>query len=213
MKKTATLSLMFVASLLAAQSKGKEHFSFGFCLGAETQALGIELLSRQDPDQVYVYPVGRGMGASVGVFAQKKWWRGWSFKPELVIAYSQNQAVFKTEGTRRYHFWDVELPLHLMFSDPRREAAAVRGCILFGGRLSWNLANTDQSLLSIAQERVALDIGLGAEIRLGKCRVRPVFVYSHGMNNIHALGNAPYDWLVGHMVRDRLSLRVGLRKS
>lgn len=209
-KKTVTLSLLFAVSLPAAQSQEQPPGSFGFYIGAETQSLGIEPLSRQGgTDEVCVYPQGRGFGASLGIFAQKKWRRGWSFKPEFGIAYNQNQTAFQAEGTRRYHFWDLELPLHLMFSDPRRETAALRGCILFGGKLSWNLANTDQTLLSIAQECIALDIGLGAEIRLSKCRVHPVFIYSHGMNNIHAFGNAPYDQLVGRMVRDRLSLKVG----
>ncbi len=76
--------------------------------------------------------------------------------------------------------------------------------------MGWNFADNPSNLLKIAQERFALDLGLGAEIKVGRWRLQPAFVYSHGLNNLHLIQDAQYDEVVGKMVRDKLSLRISV---
>ena len=60
----------------------------------------------------------------------------------------------------------------------------------------------------LLRERLAVDAGMGVEIRLKKWRLQPEFVYSLGLNNLHNISNTPYDWVVGRIIRDRFTLRL-----
>ncbi len=144
----------------------------------------------------------------MGVFAQKPIWRWLHFQPELAVSFIENKVVFWPDGPKRYRFIDIELPLHFVVSDWRRSDSPLRGCVIFGGRVGWNFAQNPSNLLKISQERFALDLGLGAEIKIKRWRLQPAFVYSHGLNDLHFLENAKYDEVVGKMVRDKLALRV-----
>lgn len=212
MKKLSALPFLFITFQILAQSKENERFALGFSAGLETQALGMESLTTRF-DQPAAGSVGSRAGVSLGVFARKPIRRWLYFQPELAISYLENKIIFRPDGSKVIRFLDAELPLHFVISDWRKSDKPLRGCIIFGGRLGWNFAQNNSDLLKISQERFALDLGLGAEIKLKRWRLQPAFVYSHGLNDLHFLENAKYDTVVGKMVRDKLALRVLVWKS
>ncbi|MDO8366422.1 MAG: hypothetical protein Q7T20_06470 [Saprospiraceae bacterium] len=205
----ALLFLFFTVPILA-QSKENERFVFGFFAGLETQSLGVQPLDTREPEKAAVQSGRLGMGTSVGILTRKKIWRGLFFQPALAMSYAKNQINFRSEGIRTFRFLDAELPVHFVATNWRRNDFPLRGCIIFGGRMGWNFAANPSNLLKITQERFALDLGLGAEIKVGRWRLQPAFVYSHGLNNLHRIDDAQYDEVVGKMVRDKLSLRISV---
>lgn len=213
MKKFSALPLLLIALQIFAQSKENERFVLGFFAGLETQSLGIQTLGSQEPEQPLVQSRRPGAGCALGFFARKRLWRGLSIQPEIAVSFAKNKVNYRTEGRQAFRFWDIELPLHFVVTDWRRSDFPLRGCVIFGGRLGWNFTQNPSNLLKIAHERVAIDLGLGAEIKSGRWRIQPAFVYSHGMNNLHVLENATYDDVVGRVVRDKLSLRISVWKS
>jgi hypothetical protein len=213
MKKYLTILMLLSAIPIFAQSKANDRIVWGFFAGLETQSLGIQPLNTRRPENAAVQPRRPQAGVSAGFFLQKKLWRSLSFQPALSVVYNKNQVYFDADGLKNYRFWDIEAPLHLVLTDPRKTAAPLRGCVLFGARAGWNMAKNDTDLLHIAPERWALDLGLGAAIKWGEWRIQPSIVYSHGLNNLHLLDDAVYDWQVGRVVRDRLSLRILCRKE
>lgn len=210
MKIIPLLPLLFLSAGILAQSKENERFVWGFFIAAESQSLGIQPLDTKKQELAAVQPGRPGMGASVGFFGRKRCWRGLFFQPEAVLAFNKNAVRFRGVGEEDYRFVDAEIPLHFVLTDWRRNDYPLRACVIFGGRASWNLAQNPSKNLEIARERFALDLGLGAEIRLGKWLLQPSLLYSHGMNNIHNLSNAEFDWLVGRAARDKLSLRLSI---
>jgi hypothetical protein len=210
MKHLLLLALLFSGVQIFAQSKENERFVFGFFAGLETQSLGVQPLDTREPEESAVQPGRLGMGSSIGVLARKQLWNGIFFQPALNVSYVRNQVNFRAEGGQKFRFLDAELPLHFVATNRRRSDFPLHGCIIFGGRFSWNFAETPTDLLKIAPERFALDLGLGAEIKLGRWRLQPAIVYSHGLNNLHHVENGRYDDIVGKMVRDKLSLRLSL---
>lgn len=128
-------------------------------------------------------------------------------QPELSVSTVQTKIFFQRDGLQYYRFTDVELPLHFVLTNPDGHFP-VRGSLLLGARAGWNFAAQPSDNLSLLSERLAVDVGLGMEIRLKNWRLQPEFVYSHGLNNLHDVTNAKYDWAVGRMVRDKLTLRV-----
>ena len=213
MKKLSVVPLLLITLQTFAQSKENERFVLGFFAGLETQSLGMESLTTRWPDQQAAWSDGSRAGVSVGVFARKPIRRWLYFQPELSISYLENKIVFWPDGSRVIRFLDAELPLHFVISDWRKSEKPLRASIIFGGRMGWNFAQNNAELLKISQERFALDLGLGAEIKLKRWRLQPAFVYSHGLNDLHFLENAKYDTVVGKMVRDKLALRVLIWKS
>lgn len=213
MRKFSILPLLFITAQMFAQSKENERFAIGFFAGLETQSLGIQPLDTREPEQAAVQAGRVAMGTALGIFARKQLWTGLYFQPELSLFYAKNQINFRNEGTQEFEFLDAELPLHFVATNWRRSDLPVHGCIIFGGRLGWNFAKNSSSHLRIAPERFALDLGLGAEIKIGHWRLQPAFVYSHGLNNLHQIDNAQYDEVVGKVVRDKLSLRLSVWKA
>lgn len=210
MKNLFVLPILLSSLQIFAQSKENERFAFGFFAGFETQSLGIQPLDTREPRDAAVQPGRLAMGGNIGFLARKHLWKGIYFQPELSIAYENNPVQFKTEGQQKFRFLDVELPVHFVATNWRRSEFPLHGCILFGGRMAWNFAQNPTTLLNIAQERFALDLGLGAEIKLGRWRLQPAFVYSHGLNNLHRIDQAKYDPVVGKIVRDKLSFRLSV---
>ncbi|MDX1911830.1 MAG: hypothetical protein SFV22_10115 [Saprospiraceae bacterium] len=208
MKNYTAFLLLLLTQTIFAQNKANNRFVWGFVVSAETQSLGIQPLNTRRPENAAVQPRRPHLGGAAGFSLQKRLWRGLSFQPALSVAYNNNQVFFDQDGLRSYRFWDIELPLHLVVTDLRKRETPLRACVLFGGRIGWNLSKNPTELLHISPERYALDLGLGAEIKWGKCRFQPAIIYSHGLNNIHLLDNAKYDWQAGRMVRDRLSFRL-----
>jgi len=208
MRKFSALPFLLLSLQILAQSKENKHFAIGFFAGLETQSLGLEPLGGQRPEDLAALAGRTKKGVSAGVFAQKPLRRWLHFQPELSFSYIENQVIFLPDGPKTYRFFDAELPLHFIVSDWRRSEFPLRGCVIFGGRMGWNFSKNPSSLLKVSQERFALDLGLGAEIKIKRWRLQPAFVYSHGLNDLHFLDDAKYDDVVGKMVRDKLSLRI-----
>lgn len=208
MKNYTALLLLFISQAIFAQNKANNRVTWGFFISAEAQSLGIQPLNTRRPENAAVQPRRPHLGGAAGFGIRKRLWSGLSFQPAISLAYNNNQVLFDQDGLKSYSFWDIEFPLHLVLTDFRKREAPLRACVLFGGRISWNFSKNPTELLHISPERYALDLGLGAEIRWKKWRLQPAFIYSHGLNNIHLLDNAKYDWQAGRMVRDRLSFRL-----
>lgn len=207
MKKQLTLPFLFLAVQILAQSKENERFALGFFAGMETQSLGIESLGKW-PDEPAAWSAGPNAGVSAGIFVRKPIQRWLQFQPALSVSYVENRIIYWPDGPMHFRFFDAELPIHLIMSDWRKSFLPLRGCVIFGGRVGWNFAQNPSNLMKVSQERFALDLGLGAEIKLKHWRLQPAFVYSHGLNDLHFLENAKYDQVVGKVVRDKLTLRV-----
>lgn len=207
MKKLLLALLLLWSALLLGQQKPPSPI-FGVMLGFESQLLGIETLDGLEPEQTAVLSERPSAGSSLGVFGRWPVVGGLWVQPEILLSHAQNRVLFRPDGLVRYRFVDMDLPLHFVLTNHSRRAFPLRGSFLFGGRLGWNFAPDATDQLRLYRERVALDLGLGVEILAKKWRIQPEFVYSHGMNNLHNVSNAPYDGLVGRVVRDRLTLRV-----
>lgn len=207
MKKLIFLPFLLLGAQSFAQNKANERFAYGFFAGLEIQSLGIESLGKW-PDEPTAWSAGSNAGISMGVFARKPIWRWLHFQPELALSYVENKVIFWPDGPRQYRFLDAELPLHLVLSDWQKSDAPLRGCVIFGPRMGWNFVNNPSNFFKLSPERFALDLGLGAEIKIKRWRLQPAFVYSHGMNDLHLLNDAKYDLVLGRMVRDKLALRL-----
>lgn len=211
MKKLALAILLCAGHWLSGQQPaGRQRFSFGFSAGAEFQTLNIGVLPRR-PDAPFVSTEKlTGSGAGIGVWGQWPIRPVLHIRPALQFSYVSNALRFQTSDgqTRkdRYHFADLELPLHFLLTDHFRRLP-LQGVILFGGRVSWNLAGSGAAL-RLLPERLGLDIGIGAGFRWGKWHVQPELIYSYGLNNLHDFRNSPYDRAVGRVLRDRISLRM-----
>jgi len=211
MKKIVLPFLLVFLLRLSAQPADPHGFSFGVLAGVESQALGASYIPPSSTDYPFAQ-IGRSVpGGSFGFFGQWHLTPVLALRPQLVLAINDNYVgLYKgTEkfGQLRYRFADVELPIHFVVTN-QAGRLPMRGSFLVGARLSWNTARNQPQGISLYQERVGLDIGLGVEFSHKKWKIKPEVVYSHGINNIHNLGDTPYDWSVGRMVRDRLALRV-----
>lgn len=207
MKKTLLACFVFWAKMSAAQEEFPSPFVWGLMAGFESQTLGIQPFSTNDPEPMYAESSRTSHGGSLGVFGRWKIWKGLSVQPALSIASLQTRVRFSDDGEENFQFTDLEVPLHFVLTNPNGQFP-LRGSILLGGRLGWNFAPQNSDNLQFLRERLGLDAGLGVEIRLKNWRIQPEFVYSHGINNLHDVVNAKYDWVVGRMVRDKLTLRV-----
>ncbi len=200
--------LLFLLTLPMFGQSPPKRFVLGGVIGFEAQLLGIQTLDGLEPEQTAVLSDRLGNGISIGGFGR------WQLLPMLAIRQGlalnrvQNTVLFRPHGTVRYEFIDVELPLHFVVTNRTHEPFPLRASFLFGGRVSANFASPATHHLLLLRERFAIDIGLGVEIGKNKWRFQPEFVYSHGMNNMHDFSNSDYDWLVGRVVRDRMTLRV-----
>jgi len=213
MKILSILPFLLFAVQILAQSKANQRFAWGFFAAAETQALRMESLSRW-PVEPAVWSSSRSVGMSAGVFGRKPLLRWLDFQPTISAFWGENDLKFSADGTSTYHFYDVDLPMHFVISDWRRKDFPLRGCIILGGRMGWNFAANPDRLLRFSQERFALDLGIGADISIGKEWVlQPSLMYSHGMNDLHYLADTKYGWVVGRVMRDKLALiRISIWK-
>lgn len=205
---------MFSLSLFAQQTAPVEtlpEFRWGAIGGLEMQFIGIEVLNGADRYNPPVQAERQAFGGGIGVFGRWQIIRTFSIQPQLYVAsYTQN-IQFKGEGlpnaTESYRFTDLELPLHFVVTN-QRSSFPLRACFMFGGRMSWNIAPQTSTNMMLLHERIALDVGLGIEVPVGRLTLQPELLYSHGLNNIHDFGNTPYDPYIGNVVRDKLQLRL-----
>lgn len=193
-------------------SSTAKKFSYGVFAGLEHHSLGASVNAKwQASDPIVVFD-SKSPGFSVGAFGRWEIWSGFAFQPELDISYTQNHARLQNKQefvqNLNYRFANLEMPVHFVISNPST-TLPIRGIILFGGRLGMNLIdNTHPEGVGLLREHWALDLGLGAELRLKNVTIQPEVVYSHGMNNLHDFEGSVYDWTIGRVVRDRLALRV-----
>lgn len=207
MKKILLAVFVVWAKILVAQKEFSPSFAWGFMVGFESQTLGIQPFSANDPEPMYAESSRTAHGGSIGMFGRWRVWKGLWVQPALNVASLRTRVHFSEDGEENFQFTDLELPLHFVLTNPN-EQFPLRGSILLGGRLGWNFAPQNSDNLNFLRERLGLDVGLGVEINLKNWRLQPEFVYSHGINNVHNVVNAKYDWVVGRMVRDKLTLRV-----
>ncbi len=212
MKKILLPGFVFCVGFLSAQGGMNKSFVWGATLGFETQLLGVESVET-DPEEIWAEAGRAAHGGSLGIFGRWRLCRGLSVQPALSFSTLQSEVIFHPDGSQYYRFTDVELPLHFVLTNPSEGDFFLRGSLLFGARVGWNFASQNADNLNFLSERLALDAGLGAEIRLNRWRLQPEFVYSYGLNNIHHFTNAKYDWATGRAVRDRLTLRVLIWKE
>jgi Outer membrane protein beta-barrel domain len=212
MKKYLLLLCCFHAVLGIAQERQKNVVKWGFVAGIETQTLGIEPLDDKLPEESAVQSGRNQAGATIGVLGEKKLWRGFSFQSGLSLSYTHNPVDFRPDGRSRYQFADIELPLYFSIANQKNGGLPLRGKILFGPRFGWNLLNNTSTRLNFFQQRLGLDLGLGVEIRLGKLKLCPEAIYSHGMNNLHDFTGTNYDYVVGRAVRDKVAFRVVIQR-
>ncbi|MBK6931756.1 MAG: hypothetical protein IPH12_13180 [Saprospirales bacterium] len=213
MKNIALVFLLYCSHWLYGQQRiGQYQFSYGISVGAEFQTLNVGALP-QDLGTPFVSTQNlTGSGAGAGIWAQWPILPVLHVRPALQFSYTSNTLRFqRTDGQVRkdlFRFAEIELPLHFLLTDDFRRLP-LQGVILFGGRISWNLAASGpEAALRLLPERLGLDIGIGAGFHWGKWRVEPEFVYSYGLNNVHDFQNTPYDRSVGRILRDRLSVRI-----
>lgn len=199
---------LLISFCLAAQNKEKDRLNWGIFSGIDHHAIGLEALGQMEPESPMVWSDGATTGLSGGMFINKRIFPWLEFQPELGISLVRQPIQFRPDGPRNFRFYDLELPLHLRVVDAKKEKAPLRACILAGPRFSWNLAGNSKEFLNINQERIAVDLGLGVEIKMKQWRIQPAFIYSHGLNDLHFPSQGQYDDLVGRIVRDKLSLKI-----
>ncbi|MBK9335115.1 MAG: hypothetical protein IPM98_00455 [Lewinellaceae bacterium] len=213
MKKIARWILLLGSAGVFGQSPGPEgHFTFGFLATAEFQTLNIATPAPRSGGPYLVAGNRTGFGAGLGIWGRWPLLPALSLRPALAFSRTGNTLAFQTPDGQlvrdRYVFSDIELPVHFLLTN-HFSRLPLRAVVIFGGRLSWNVAPArSTTAINLLPERLGLDIGLGAGIPWGKVLIQPEVIYSYGMTNSHDFRDTDYDWAVGRIVRDRLSVRV-----
>lgn len=217
MKKILSLLLLVWAAQVAAQQPAaRPGRSFGFFIGAESQLLGAGFSQDYRAGEPYIEFQNEALGLTFGALARFPLLDNLVLQPELGFSYSRHSAKLWTDnqqvGRIEYPFADLELPLHLVLSNPVGRLP-LRSSILFGGRLGLNVARPQPAGgIALLRERVGIDLGLGVEFNLGHWRIQPEMLYSHGMNNLHNDTGSRYDWSVDRVLRDKVTLRIVVGK-
>lgn len=215
MKNIVPVLFLFHALCCYGQTPENQRFAFGYTLGAEMQSLNVGLFSERSSGP-FISSESPGFGAGAGVWVQWKLLPVLHFRPGLHLHYTTNTIRFWADNgeveRRQYPFAEIEIPAHFILTSAIQRLP-VQGMILFGGRLSVNTAAArENTLLQLLPERLGLDVGIGAGFRWRNWAIQPELIYSYGINNVHDFTNRPYDWSVGRIFRDRLSLRVSFRR-
>lgn len=211
---------LFVCLLLVLRLNGQtdapaEPRRLMFFAGADYSLLGAGSGS-SDPSAPWIDFQQEAAGLSFGAALRFPLYQYLYFQPELAFSYSAHHATLWADnrpGERiRYTFSELELPVHLVFSKPFGNLP-MRSNILFGGRLGLNAATTQpENGVALFRERLGIDLGLGLEFNWGKWHLQPEFLYSHGMNDLHADTGSPYDRTVNRILRDKMCLRLVIGK-
>ncbi|MBL7803512.1 MAG: hypothetical protein JNL02_07245 [Saprospiraceae bacterium] len=209
------ISLCVFSGLGAQTSSGEQGRSFSFFAGVESHLLGAGAGIWKEGDP-YIDFQHDAIGFTLGFAARFPLLPQLFVQPELAFSYNRHQAVLwadnRPTGALRYNFADIELPVHLVLSNPVGRLP-LRSSILFGGRMGLNVASPHpDGGIALLRERFGVDLGLGAEFRWGKWRLAPEVIYSHGMNDLHSDTGSPYDRAANRIVRDKISLRIGFGK-
>lgn len=213
MKKFILLLNCLLTTLLFGQEKQNNSVQWGISLGIETQTLGIEALDRKIGETSAVLSGPNKPGAVLSFIGRKQIWRGLAFESGLSLSYNHNRVNFTPDGSQNFQFTDLELPAYFSLTNQEKSVLPLRGKVLFGARVGWNTAQNRGDRIQFLRERLGLDLGLGVEINLGKVRLFPTVIYSHGINNLHDFTGTEFDYFVGRAVRDKLAFRVVLERD
>jgi Outer membrane protein beta-barrel domain len=212
-KKIPLLIFWLMGSLLYAQVQTKQGFSWGVHIGLETQSLGIISAPEDNVNNPWVEVDRNKAGFAAGFVVRRNIWRGLSFQSGLNYSRTYNLVRFSTVGKQRFEFNDLELPLYLTITKHHNRTPSLSPKLVVGPRLGWNFTQNPNNNLKFLQERMAIDLGIGFEWRLGKWLVSPEMIYSHGLNNIHDFIGTTYDYLTGRSIRDKLAFRIVLLQA
>ena len=211
MKKLLVVLFYAYSLQLVAQQEKPKHFFWGVLAGIEQHRLSVQSITGKTntPEALLAGAEKAGTaGALLGAFGRWQLSRDLAIQTELLFSAAQNTIRFFPQGGSETHrFLDAEIPLHFVVTNTRKNQP-LRASFLVGGRVGWNFASRTSEKLNLYSGRTAADIGLGAEIRLRKCRIQPEVVYSYGLNNLHNYLNTAYDPSISSIVRDRITVRV-----
>lgn len=218
MKKILFVLFLLVACRAFGQNEpARRGRVFGAFIGVEAQLLNAGSRYSARPGQPYLTFQQEAAGLTLGGFGRWPLLEGLFVQPEMAFSYAHHRATLWADGQPtgqlRYTFADLELPLHLVLINPVGRLP-LRGVILFGGRLGLNVGSAEPGEgIALLRERLAIDLGLGVEFGLKRWRIQPEVLYSHGLNNLHDDAGSVYDNSVDHILRDKITVRVGVRRG
>ena len=128
MKKILLTALVCWAGLLPAQQAGVRSFVWGGMVGFESQVLGIQSTSTSEPEQMHVETGRAAHGACMGIFGRWPLWKGVFLQQGVSLSTLQAKVDFYPDGPEYYRFTDLELPLHIVLTNPTDEDAPLREC-------------------------------------------------------------------------------------
>lgn len=212
MKNVALFLFVLAAAESACQTGQSELFKAGFVLGLDVQNMGAAYIQEPRPDYPYGATGRPTAGFGAGVFGMWRLSRQVAIRQQVLFGYNRNDIKVleenKPERRVRYTFYDLEIPLHLVLTNRARRFPPATS-LFFGPRIGINMASLPtEAPVGVYRARYALDLGMGIEFKRGKWRIKPELLYSHGLNNLHEVGDRPLDWAIGRIVRDKLCLRV-----
>lgn len=216
MKKILFFFLLVVAATAFGQSEAPRRARvFGAFIGVESHQLNARYGQYDRANRPYLTFQQETAGLTIGGFGRWPLLEGLALQPEIVFSYARHRATLWADGQPTgqlsYTFADLELPLHLVLTNPVGQLP-LRGSILFGGRLGLNaggIAGPNEGV-ALLRERLAVDLGLGVEFGWKGWRIQPEVLYSHGLNNLHNDAGSVYDNSVDRIFRDKITLRVGV---
>ncbi len=171
MKKIIILSVVVLAAGIAtAQCNEKKRFTTGFNVGVNHADLVLDDATQGTLDN--------GIGLRLGLISDFAFSNRFSIQPKAEVAFNnikfrdglQNQAVNPA---------NLELMTHLKVRVKTKPSSFY---FLAGPNLSVPLGNNQNTLLT--RNDVALDLGAGFDLGIGKIRISPELRYSIGLTNL-----------------------------
>ena len=198
---------------IAAGQTAKRPFTFGMSTSFEFPLTAHDVFTQKPPLSFEPVRLDRARpGGGIGLFGRWPINASVAYQQELLLTFSSQTIIFQEKDQEAepvdFQFNELELPVHFVFTNNRRADTPLSGCITLGARLGWNMYRNDDKAITLLRERIALDAGLGMEIRLRSWRIQPELLYSHALNNQHDAQNGRFDPLVGRLLRDRVTLRL-----
>ncbi len=213
MKNLIIVLFSLYSTTSIAQSNPNMAAQWGFALGIETQYMGIDFLEHSFNPEISVFDDPNKPGFTAGITWQKPLWRSLGFRTGLNFSSTYNLVNFFPYGKSKYQFNDVELPVYFTLTNNGPKTAIFRGKILLGALFGYKFSGRSDERLSLVNDRYALDLGIGVDVKLGKLIVSPEAIYSHGMNNSHNYVGKEYDFWVGRVERSKLAFRILLMRA
>lgn len=207
----AFIGAMFLdPAQMEAQEEAENRFRLGIVSGLEVQTIEMSSI-RYFPETLAAWSEDTYIGGVVGISGQKPIWPWLYFQPGINLSFNRNQIRFSPGGPKQFKFREIELPVHFVFTDARKVQQPLRACVLAGFRLGWNTIGANHpELLTLAPERIGVDLGLGAVIKFKRWKIQPSLIYSPGINDIHLFEKAEYDDVVNRVRRHKFGFRLQL---